>query len=194
MARPSGYAKVLDGFYVEESWATTALLDHLNLPTSVSIYDPACGTGNILRAALAAGHMPVIGTDLFKRNDLCIAAGDFLSPIFHAWKCDWVITNPPYKRGLTRPFLDKALTRHCTRGMAAFVPLSFLASEGRTPWFESTPVAELLIFGPRVHCPPGRLLMRGLIKAENGTEDYCWIVWRHGHTGPRTFSWLGRRA
>jgi hypothetical protein len=177
-------------WYVEEPRASDALFAVERFVGH--IWDPACGQGNVLEAAIRVGYS-VVGTDLKKRRDrfwfLCEA--NFL---------DWaeqplgqnIVVNPPFYRGKgTEAFIRKALTVAIGK-VAVFADINFLASAGRANGlYAEHPPHRVWVVTPRVSCPPGEYLAAGN-KPGGGTADWCWMVWDMT-APPATFSevrWL----
>lgn len=178
-------------WYVEEMRATEQLLEVERFIGGV--WDPCCGQGNILKAAIAAGY-DVCGTDLVKRRNCYFIQGgvDFLEQSMP--RSQNIVMNPPFFRGKgTEAFIRKALAL-VNGKVAAFADLKFLAGANRANglWNEFPP-HRIWIVTPRVSCPPGEWLAGGN-KAGGGTADWCWAVW--DKTAPPveapTLGWLRR--
>src|SRR5690242_10978874 len=105
--RESGYQRKPLDLYETPGWVTEALLPHL--PQSMSVWEPAAGSGKMASALTAGGHA-VRATD--------IADGiDFLQTRASAQA---IITNPPYTAA--KAFIEHALA--CTqeaRGVVAML-------------------------------------------------------------------------
>ena len=68
--------------------ATFALLDELQIPVGTTIWECACGEGDMVNAIKARGYN-CIGTDIQSGTDYLTA--DVPQGV------DWIITNPPFK-------------------------------------------------------------------------------------------------
>lgn len=147
------------------------------------IYDPACGEGHVLMAALEAGY-EVRGSDIVDRAG-CYPVSDFLAdePAFLPSQIVSSVSNPPYKD--TEAFIDKMLER-TQHKVAVLVRLAFLEGQARRKKFDEWPLLRVWVFSPRVSMPPAG---RG-IKATGGTTAYCWLVFDKLHKGPPTLGWL----
>src|SRR5262247_1173181 len=87
--------------------AVRALLRCEKLPHV--IWEPACGTGNIVYALRSAGH-EVVATDLNNRGCYDSHFGiDFLFDGQMFAPADAIVTNPPF--ALAEEFVEKALER-----------------------------------------------------------------------------------
>src|SRR5215467_1445638 len=94
-----------DDLYDTPEVAVHALLKVEKLPHT--IWEPACGTGNIVNVLRAAGYQ-VFATDLNNRGCYDSHFGiDFLFPCRAA--CDAIVTNPPF--ALAEQFVELALQR-----------------------------------------------------------------------------------
>jgi hypothetical protein len=185
------YAQADNQWYVEPQWAAALLFAHERFgPT---IWDPACGGGNICRAARAAGH-EALGSDVVRR-----AAGrdpwwrgihDFTSaaPPPVMGRID-IVTNPPFFRARgTEAFIRQALTL-ATGKVAVFADVKFLAGQRRSgALFAEHCPHRVWIHARRPSCPPGEHLAAGHV-AEGGTADWCWLVW--DLTAPSTAMFIG---
>lgn len=96
--RDSGYERIERDLYETPAWATQALVPHL--PAYVkSVYEPAAGSGKMVRALGDAGY--VVYAD-----DIAAGGRDFLQcpgPL-SVWA---IITNPPYAQAVE--FIEQAL-------------------------------------------------------------------------------------
>ncbi|KAB0269010.1 hypothetical protein [Microvirga brassicacearum] len=186
-------------WYVEPEASTRALLAAEGF-FGDGIYDPCCGGGNIVRAALAEGYGDSVGTDIVRRvpvdTSWFLGESDFLKadPAFAPARYRSVMMNPPFFRGKgTEAFIRRGLEL-CSGKLAVFTDLKFLAGSGRANslWAEHPPTRVWMIT-PRPSCPPGEWLEAGN-KAGGGTADWIWLVF--DQTAPRTattFHWLRTR-
>ncbi len=164
-------------WYVEEERASEALFGAERFVGG--ILDPACGSGNIVKSALAAGYA-AIGCDVVQRvnprPDWFHDPMDFLE-CGSGWPQQNIVCNPPFFKGRgTEAFIRKALK--VARGkVAIFADVNFLASTRRAEglWADHPP-HRIWIITPRVSCPPGEYLVAGN-KAGGGTVDWAWFVW-----------------
>lgn len=148
------------------------------LQTPRHIWEPACGTGNIVEALRAAGHK-VTASDLNNRGCYDAHFGiDFLFPGFNP-EAEAIITNPPF--ALAEPFVATALARAPVVMM--LLRLAFYESERRSPILEDCGLA-------RIHCFRLRLPMMHREgwegrKANSGMA-FAWYVFDRSHRGPTT--------
>lgn len=178
-------------WYQEPERATTALLGVERFIGH--IWDPACGGGNVLRAAEAAGYRQrVAGTDIVRRVGSWWFRGehDFLAWVAPPLAQN-IIVNPPFYRAKgTEAFIRKALSLAVGK-VAVFVGVGFLSGGGRAQGlFAELPPSRVWLITPRVSCPPGEYLAAGN-EAEGGSTDWAWLV--YDMTAPRAatqLSWL----
>jgi hypothetical protein len=171
-------------FYIEEPWCASRLFDVERFEGS--IFDPACGSGTIVRAAQAAG-LDADGADLIDRAGGQYGVADFMKA---AELVDNIASNPPFK--LARPFAERALL--LARGKVALVlPSKWIQGDARSRWLETTPLRRVWFLCPRPSMLPGRLVLAGE-KASGGTVDYAWFCWERGFEGKPHVAWLRREA
>lgn len=175
---PDAENREKDDFYPTHPGATAALLSVESFIGS--IWEPACGEGDISRILESAGHT-VVSTDLVDRG-YGEARRDFLME----WQAlaPNIITNPPFK--LAKEFTDKALDL-TTGKVAMFLRLAFLEGIERGGWFKRTPLARVWIMSRRVPMARGRLAADG---ESAGPIAFAWFVWEHGYSGAPSIGWL----
>lgn len=198
-------------WYVEEQWVTGQLIDALGgfrlaLEAGDTIWDPACGLGNIgaAFAELAAFSdqrfdRKLLLSDVVRnlwRGQLEAAqfdwfAADFLELAAAPLQCS-IVCNPPYsyrKGGGDYPdmLISEAFARHALRLVSdcggryvcMLLPAKWLASQGRYRLFAvDHPPSAVLHLTQRPSMPPGdRIAAMGNRAFRGGMVDYCWIVW-----------------
>jgi hypothetical protein len=155
--------------------AVHALLKCERLP--FLIWEPACGTGNIVNLLRAAGH-DVVATDLNNRG--CpdsLDRIDFLLPA--KFPCDAIVTNPPFS--LAEKFVHFALERAPL--VIMLLRLAFLESERRSSILDNGKLARVHVFAKRLPMMH-RVGWKGR-KANSGMA-FAWFVWDALHKGPAT--------
>ena len=193
----SNYVRQEHDWYVEPDWCVEALADAEQFHGA--IYDPACGGGNILRVFNARGHH-TYGTDIVCRPGGTKKRRDFLcdpSP-FIDWRPDNIVTNPPYgNKGCARlglsirhhddseQFVLRALGE-ARRKVAILQKVTWLGSQWRKPFFESTGLSRVYVMSRRPSIPPGD----ADVPASGGSTDYAWFVWDKGHMGAPSLPFL----
>lgn len=169
-------------FFIEPSWAVDLLLDTEPFPGGV--WDPACGSGTIVKACQARG-MAAVGSDIADRGFGGVQ--DFLAPAVDFDNVGNIICNPPY--GIAADFIVRALSV-ASRKVAMLVQSKFPYSQRRHALFTACPPARLYFLSTRPSMPPGEMLLAGTVKATGGKLDYCWLVYDRAHSGPTTAHWL----
>lgn len=87
-------------FYPTPPEATHALMKFLNLERNISIWEPACGEGDMVRVLQEYTDNEVWGTDISFGQD-------YLDMISTGGRFDAIITNPPFNQ--SEQFIRKAL-------------------------------------------------------------------------------------
>jgi hypothetical protein len=153
--------------------AVHALLKVERLPWL--IWEPACGTGNIVNVLRVAGH-DVVATDLNDRG--CpdsLDRIDFLLPV--KFDCEAIVTNPPF--ALAEKFVAIALDRAPL--VIMLLRLAFYESARRSYILDNGKLARIHVFAnrlPMMH----RAGWEGR-KANSGMA-FAWYVWDRMHRGP----------
>jgi hypothetical protein len=101
-----------------------------------------------------------------------------------------IVTNPPYGGGLADKFIGQALslTRSTGGTVAMLCDLSSLCHPRRHARFVHMPPAAIYALDELVCLPNGESSrIRFMARAE---RRYCWVIWKHGHTGRPSFWWL----
>jgi hypothetical protein len=174
-----------DDWYVEPSWVSERLFATETFVGEV--FDPACGSGRIVRSARAAG-LRAWGTDIVARSPECLTVRDFLGPSGMAF--DHIVTNPPFKHA--EAFVRLALER--SRGkVAMLLPSKWMHGDKRSRWLETTPLRRVLYITPRPSMPPGPVIEAG-VNPGGGKEDFAWFIWLRGYDGKPESGWLRREA
>ena len=179
--RESGYIRKERDAYETPEWVTACLLPHLPRKP-VAVWEPACGTGKMVRA-LSSGlpEAEVYGCDIEPGHGFICA--DFLgeTPRVSVDDMDAIITNPPY--ALASEFCDRALTRMRGAGgvVAMLLRCDFDHAKGRARLFRDHPAfAKKLV------------LMRRIVwfVENNGRPraspsfNHAWYIWDWRHGGP----------
>lgn len=150
------------------------------------IWEPACGTGNIVLPLRAAGYR-VIASDLNKRGCYDSHFGiDFLFPGFDP-KADAIVTNPPF--ALAEQFVAIALERAPL--VIMLLRLAFMESERRSHILDNAGLARVHVFAKRLPMMH-RAGWEGR-KANSGMA-FAWFVWQRGHIGPATIDRISWEA
>jgi hypothetical protein len=175
------FERAENDWYQEPSWCAERLFEEEKFEGS--IWDPACGGGNIPEAAKAAGY-DVAYSDIVNRGYLELAT--IIRDFFTINEpCDNIVTNPPFNRA--QLFAEHAL--ELARGKVAMIfPTRRLNA---AKWLEGTPLRRIWFLTPRPSMPPGEAIAAGQ-KPGGGKVDFCWVVWERGYKGEAHIHWLHR--
>jgi hypothetical protein len=164
--RNSGYARNMGDFYETPAWVTAALMWHV--PAAMKVWEPACGSGKMAEALMAAGH-EVMASDLARGQNFlrCI-----ISP-FHA-PLDAIITNPPY--GIAAEFIEHALDlmKPCGGLVAMLLRTDFDHAASRRHLFADHPAfAAKLVLTKRIRW----------FEESTGSPSFnhAWFIWDWRH-------------
>lgn len=176
------FAREKHEHYVEPHWTSDRLFDVERFPRRL-IWDPSCGWGRIGVAAEAHGHV-CISTDLVDRG---YGRGgiDFMKTRKLRGRAPYIVCNPPFD--LMEEFAMHALEL----GAAKVAMIALVRRLPAARWLANTPLARVWLMTPRPSMPTGAHIRRGG-KVGGGTQDFCWLVWRHNHRGPAAIEWLHR--
>ncbi len=176
-------------FYKEPAFPVEQLFNHMDFSGSL-IWDPACGSGNILDVAKRRGYS-TIGSDIVDRHPAHrFFRGNFLKQSRFPAPLDRpvsIITNPPYGTVgevsfMANKFVMKALAEVDFYRAAFLVPLEFSCGQDRYRdiYSKRAPSHELKCC-QRPTMPPGaKVEDLGAEAYKGGMADYCWIVWTRG--------------
>jgi hypothetical protein len=172
--RDSGYARKERDLYETPEWATLALLPHLPRQKPIAIWEPACGSGKMVRALTKFGD--VLGTDID------IAGNDFLKCIVSPWHkpIDAIITNPPYI--LAREFIEHALRLMNPTGLVAMLlRTDYDHAAGRKHLFADPSFAKKVVLRKRIQW----------FEDSKGSPSFnhAWFIWDHQHQGAPTLAY-----
>lgn len=174
--RDSGYERKERDAYETPEWATVALLPHLPRDKPIEIWEPACGSGKMVRALSSFGN--VVGTDIERGQDFLFC---ILSP-WHPSKVDAIITNPPY--ALAKEFIGHALgLMEPVAGIVAMLlRTDFDHAKTRQYLFANCPA-----FAKKV------VLTKRIQWFEDSTGqpsfNHAWFIWDYRHKGPPTLAY-----
>lgn len=172
-------------WYVEPIECSLALFSVEKFPQP--IWDPACGQGNIVQAALLKGF-DAFGSDVRPRSGFKAHCLDFFRAE-HVLNFRSIVCNPPFQSA--EKFVVRALSLVPLSGkVGMLLPIIWLAGFSRKrAWLPYSPLTKVYVLSPRPSMPPGHVLLNGG-KAGNGTRDYAWFIWQRGYLGSPTIEFL----
>lgn len=164
--RDSGYARKERDLYETPEWVTAALVPHI-ADRSVSVWEPACGSGKMV-AALEKHFVHVIGTDIETGTDF------FQQRHTDA---DAIITNPPYETATEFITRSLALTQHAAGLVAMLLRTDFDHAKGRQLLFGNCrQFAKKLVLTKRIRWIEG--------STGQPSFNHAWFIWDWKHSGP----------
>lgn len=163
-------------FYETQQAITEALLEELQLGDDVTIFEPCCGQGAISNVLPGI----VITSDIKQRMDMTLVGDATQSQLWEEMEdlggCDWVITNPPFKKAT--PILRYAMV-HARVGVAFLLRLSYLEpTQERGDFLELAKPSMLMPLNPRPRCRTDT--------KRTDSVTLSWFVWRFGYPGNST--------
>ncbi len=154
----TAYKRNQSDFYPTPRECTVALMDFLDLPDGVRIWEPACGEGHIVNVLIERGH-DVIATDI-------LYGVDFLNTT-DADGAEWIITNPPFS--LAEQFIRKCWDYKIP--FALLLKSQFWNAKRRYGLFRDCPPSWVL---PLTWRPDFLFKTRG---SGSPLMDVNWVVW-----------------
>lgn len=179
--RTSGFERAGADFYPTPAWVVDALAEHVNL-NGLSVWEPACGKGDMVRALESAGAN-FIATDLHSHGfEDQEAEFDFTSDGKPPWGIsfyDAIITNPPYgtQGRVATAFIERGLDRIGAGGMLALLlPVDFDSAKTRAKFFGDCPdFAAKIVLRKRIawfEPEPGQA---------GPSANHAWFIWVRSH-------------
>jgi hypothetical protein len=162
--RDSGYERKERDSYETPEWVTLALVPHI--PKRITkIYEPAAGSGKMVRALEGAGYF-VEADDIAKDRD-------FLKHdkrVGHSA----IITNPPYVHA--QEFCEMAIALTCQNGFVAMLlRTDFDHAKSRARLFGSPRFAKKLVLRERIRWIDG--------STGSPSFNHAWFMWDWHHSG-----------
>jgi hypothetical protein len=179
--RSSGFDRIPADLYETPAWAVAALAEHINLDR-LSVWEPSCGSGKMVRALEAHGA-DVFATDVLDQGFADMAQlFDFVSPSSPILAYfDSIIGNPPYGPGgrLAVRFIENGLERLPPGGvMAMLLQADFDSAGGRRAIFRDCPhFAGSVVLNKRIVWFEPEPRADG--KPPSGpSQNHTWFIWQ----------------
>jgi hypothetical protein len=167
--RNSGYRRIAYDSYQTPEWCTEALVPHLGDLSDKVIWEPASGTGQMVRV-LERYAKKVVATDIETGTDFLTYGGV---------TCDVVVSNPPY--ALATAFIEHALELMRPAGgiVAMLLRADFDSAASRRHLFADCPAfAQKIVLTRRI---------RWFEKSKGSPSfNHAFYVWDWQHKGPPT--------
>ncbi len=170
-------------WYIEPEWCSARLFDVEEF--SRVVWDPACGSGRVIRSAIAQGY-EAIGSDVVIRWDGAVVH-DFFSENALVTPTPNIVSNPPY--GIADDFVQKGCK--ITSKACFLLPLAWVAGKARSMWLSEIGLRRVWVLCPRPSMPPGEMVLSGG-PVGGGTKDFAWYVFTPGYSGSAEIKWLRR--
>lgn len=166
--RDSGYARKERELYETPEWVTRALIPHI--PERVKeVYEPAAGSGKMVRALGDAGYT-VDADDISEGRDFLQYPKNISRQA--------IITNPPYL--LATEFVDTALAVTCANGFVAMLlRTDFDHAKTRARLFSGKLFSKKLVLRRRIVW-----IERTDGKKAAPSYNHAWFMWDWKHDGP----------
>lgn len=163
---PSSIAKRSEAdFYPTPPECTKALMDFLQIPKELTVWEPACGDGDMSKIIEHYGHS-VFSTDL-REDTYGIGGIDFLT---YEYSADVIITNPPFK--LSVEFIYASMQKS-DKLFALLLKSQYWHAKSRTSLFNMLPPSYVLPLNWRPDFTRGE-------RGGSPTMDVMWVVWEKG--------------
>jgi hypothetical protein len=171
--RKSGYTRIPHERYETPAWVTQALVPHLP-EFDGKIWEPACGSGQMVVALRAAGF-DVVGTDI-------VQGQDFLKTEQAPTDTGAVVTNPPYN--LATEFIEHALSFDVILVVAMLLRTDFDHAANRAHLFgQNTTFAQKVVLTTHIRW------------FENSTNspsfNHAWFIWSKDWHPPPILKYAG---
>lgn len=181
------YPKSPNDWYVEEQWVTQALMAAEGGLNAQTIWDPACGMGNVLKPFRDLLALKIHASDIQFRG---FAAKGFFQELDFVGNLEFVrsaapkgrysiVSNTPYSylKGILEAFIRRAMELDAEK-VAFLMPVARQAGENRQPLFDEFPPARIYVLSERPSMPPGAQIEALGDKAyKRGKIDFMWVVW-----------------
>lgn len=172
-------------FYATEPEAIDRLLAVCSMPKDKTIWECACGNGNLSKRLEELGFSDVVSTDLVDRG-YGVGGVNFLTDFSEEGSFDGtILTNPPYRYAVE--FCKQALKLVSVGNRVyMFLRIQFLETKKRAEWFRTgkSGLKTVYVFGERIGCWINNQ------KKGSSAQAYCWFEFEKGYEGEVTVKWL----
>ena len=172
--RPSGYERKERDQYQTPAWVTNVLVPHIPNLASRRIWEPACGTGQMVRE-LQRHCANVHASDIVTGVDFLQQTNEFGATA--------IITNPPYR--WARAFIEHALalTKPHAGIVAMLLRTDYDHAATRQHLFAGCPVfAKKLVLTKRIIWFDG--------PRKSPSFNHAWYLWDWTHEGPPVLAYV----
>lgn len=162
-------------FYPTPAEVTQALLDLLQLPKHVRIWEPACGDGVMVRTLKENGYENVIASDL-RHTGYGIGGFDFLKRTLID-NPDAIITNPPFN--VADQFIYRAV--NSAPVVAMLLKSNYWHTKNRLALYREMPPTG-------IHPITWRPAFLEKERGKNPLMDVMWCVWERDKIGTKDYA------
>jgi hypothetical protein len=177
-------------YYPTPRWATRALLKQFGHLIKGSVWEPACGGGDISEELMKLPGVTVVSTDLYPKGYGKPDPVNFLTYDLTKSAPRHIITNPPYSQSTA--FMLQALqllAKNKEYMLALFLPLGALGGQARySSIYKTHSPTHLLTFSERVTLYPAGADPEKSKGA--GTLEHGWFVWTNIPNDIPPFTWV----
>ena len=175
--KEQGYVRPEDDFFETPKVATCTMLNNVNIPRDVILWEPACGHGAISKILEKMYPNQVLSTEL-NTDRYGVGGVDFLKDgaNFKPQGRFWVITNPPFK--LANEFVRKAFEYGAER-IIFLLRFNYLESgKVREDILNNGHLLRVLLMKERLQMYPyGWTGKKG-----SATQNHAWFIWDKNYT------------
>lgn len=170
--KEQGYVRPEDDFFETPKIATCAMLNNINIPRDVILWECACGHGKISKILEKVCPNQVLSTEL-NTDRYGVGGVDFLKDgvNFKPQGRFWVVTNPPFK--LANEFVRKAFEYGAER-IIFLLRFNYLESgKVREDILNNGHLLRVLLMKERLQMfPYGWTGKKG-----SATQNHAWFIW-----------------
>lgn len=170
--KEQGYVRPEDDFFETPKIATCAMLNNINVPRDVILWECACGHGKISKILEKVCPNQVLSTEL-NTDRYGVGGVDFLKDgvNFKPQGRFWVVTNPPFK--LANEFVRKAFEYGAER-IIFLLRFNYLESgKVREDILNNGHLLRVLLMKERLQMfPYGWTGKKG-----SATQNHAWFIW-----------------
>lgn len=172
--RDSGYERKERDLYETPEWVTRAVLNHLPFVYQGRVWEPACGSGKMLKVLVDRCGEYACGTDIDTGTDFLAASA--------AHDVSGIVTNPPYVQA--QSFCEHAiqLMRPVSGFVAMLLRTDFDHAKTRQHLFGSSKCfARKLVLTKRIQW----------FEDSKGSPSFnhAWFIWDWKHQGAPTLAY-----
>ena len=177
--KEQGYVRPEDDFFETPKVATCTMLNNINIPEDVILWECSCGHGKISKILEKVCPNQVLSTEL-NTDRYGVGGVDFLKDgaDFKPQGRFWVVTNPPFK--LANEFVRKAFEYGAER-VIFLLRFNYLESgKVREDILGNGHLLRVLLMKERLQMYPyGWTGKKG-----SATQNHAWFIWDRNYNNP----------